>query len=151
MNNKKLKQWALMAEIVGAAAVVVSLIYVGVSVRQNTAAILVTNHQALVAMDIERNSWYRDPVFAATYEQGLTDYTQLTPVQLRQFRTFIADTFNMWEYAFITRSRGMMDETIWAGWDAYYRNELKKESYQWFWDTAKDGFSEEFRAYVDSK
>jgi len=56
MKNEKLQEWALVAEIVGAVAVVVSLIYVGVSVRQNTDAILVANHQAIVAMDIERNT-----------------------------------------------------------------------------------------------
>ena len=150
MNSEKLQEWALVAEIVGAVAVVVSLIYVGVSVRQNTDAILVSNHQSIVAMDIERNTWYRDLEFAAVYELALQDYEQLSPPQLRQFRTFVADTFNTWEYGFITHSRGMMDDVIWGGWEHYYRNELNKESYQWFWDTAKMGFSEEFRIYVDS-
>ena len=41
----KLEKGALIAEIVGAAAVVVSLVYVGVGVRQNTEAILSSNHQ----------------------------------------------------------------------------------------------------------
>jgi hypothetical protein len=150
MSNGKLQEWALIAEIVGAIAVVVSLIYVGVGVRQNTAAILVSNHQSIVAMDIDRNTWYRDLEFAAAYELAIEDYTKLSPAQLRQFRTFVADTFNTWEYGFITHSRGMMDDTIWGGWDQYYRNELKKESYQWFWNSSKMGFSDDFRNYVDS-
>ncbi|MCP5347708.1 MAG: hypothetical protein R3F41_08850 [Gammaproteobacteria bacterium] len=150
MKKIKLQEWALVAEIVGAVAVVISLIYVGVSVRQNTDAIMVSNHQSIVAMDIERNTWYRDLEFAALYELALQDYEQLSPPQLRQFRTFVADTFNTWEYGFITHSRGMMDDTIWDGWDQYYRSELTKVSYQWFWNSSKMGFSDEFRAYVDS-
>ena len=115
MKFGKLQDWALIAEIVGGASVVVSLIFVGVSVRQNTDAILVANHQSIVAMDIDRNTWYRDLEFSALYELALEDHAQLTPAQLRQFRTFVADTFNTWEYAFITYSREMMDDTIWSG------------------------------------
>ena len=50
----KLQEFALIAEIVGAIAVVISLIYVGLGVRQNTDAIQVANHQALVALDMEK-------------------------------------------------------------------------------------------------
>jgi hypothetical protein len=39
-----LEKCALLAEIVGAVAVVVSLVYVDLSIRQNTAAVHVANH-----------------------------------------------------------------------------------------------------------
>ena len=131
MTKGKLQDWALASEIVGAFAVVLSLIYVGLGVRQNTNAISVANHQAIVAMDIDRNSWFRDPEYAAVYELALDDINQLSPAQLRQFQTFVADTFNTWEFAFITRKNEMMEANIWDGWDGYYRNELNKESYRW--------------------
>jgi hypothetical protein len=77
MNSGKLQDWALVAEITGAIAVVISLIYVGVGVRQNTDAISVANHHAIVAMDIERNTWFRDLEYAAVYELALDDINQL--------------------------------------------------------------------------
>ena len=65
--KKSLQDYALAAEIVGAVAVVVSLIYVGVNVNQHTNAIQVANHHALVAMDQATTDWFKDPEFAATY------------------------------------------------------------------------------------
>jgi len=55
--TRSLKDYALVAEIIGAIAVVISLIYVGLSVNQNTNAVMVANHQALVAMDQNTNDW----------------------------------------------------------------------------------------------
>jgi len=148
--KKSLQDYALAAEIIGAIAVVISLIYVGASVNQNTKAIMVSNHQALVTMDMDKNDWLRDSGFAAIYEIGLEDTSKLSPVQLMQFSTFVANTFNAWEFAFITHNNGMMTENIWNGWDGFYRFELKQIGYLWFWNQGKESFSPEFRSYVDS-
>ena len=83
----RLQEYAFFAEIIGAVGVVISLIYVGVGVRQNTDAVHVANHQALVAMDMDKNEWLRDPEFAAIYEIAREDFTKLSPVQLRQYLT----------------------------------------------------------------
>ena len=148
--TRSLKEYALAAEIVGAIAVVISLIYVGTSVKQNTDAILVANHHALVAMDQDTNSWYRDSEFAAIVESAEEDVSKLSPVQSRQYGVFLADKFNAWEFAFFTDNSGSMADNIWEGWDAYYRLRLEDGGYQWFWSTAKQGFSPAFREYVDS-
>ena len=126
----KLEKWALIAEIIGAIAVVVSLLYVGAGVRQNTEAILSSNHQNLVAMDMNKNGWFRDAEFAAVYESGLQDFEALSSAQQRQFTTFIADQFNVWEYAFISHENELMDDNIWASYDRFYSSQLRLPSYQ---------------------
>lgn len=147
---RSLKEYALAAEIVGAIAVVISLVYVGASVNQNTKAIMVANHQALVAMDQDKNGWLKDPEFAAIYEAAGEGVSELSPVQSLQLSTFLADTFNAWEFAFITHNNGMMDDNIWDGWDGFYRLSLEELEHQWFWDQRRQGFSPAFRTYVDS-
>lgn len=148
--TKSLKEYALVAEVIGAIAVVISLIYVGASVNQNTNAIMVANHHALVAMDQDTNGWFRDSEFAATFEIAMEDAGTLSPVQSRQFRTFLADKFNAWEFAFLTHNSGMMEDNIWDGWDGYYRSELEQKGHQWYWAAGKEGYSPAFRMYVDS-
>jgi hypothetical protein len=91
----KLSTWV---EVIGVIAVVFSLALVAYELRQNTEAVQVANHQALVAMDLEKNSWLRDPEFAAIYVVAREDFEKLTPVQSQQYLTFVADTFNAWEY-----------------------------------------------------
>ncbi len=148
--KKSLEQYALAAEIIGAIAVVISLVYVGTSVDQNTNAIKVSNHQALVAMDMEKNDWLRDSEFAAIHLIAMDDVGKLSPVQRIQYSTFVANTFNAWEFAFITYNNGMMDGNIWDGWDGFYRVVLEEKSHQLFWREGREGFSPEFRSYVDS-
>jgi len=111
---------------------------------------MVANHHALVAMDQNTNGWFRDSEFAAIFEIAIEDASTLSPVQLRQFRSFLADKINAWEFAFLTHNSGMMEDTIWDGWDAYYRMELEQKGYQSFWNTGREGFSPAFRMYVDS-
>lgn len=149
MNVDRLQVWALVAEIVGGVAVIVSLIYVGIGVRQNTAAMMVANHQAVIAMDLDKNAWFRDPEFAALYEQALSGAGPLTPGQARQVRTFVADTMNGWEFAFLTHADGMMNDTLWLGWDGFYRRNMRDEPFRQFWSQGRDSFSPAFAAYVD--
>ena len=143
----KLSTWA---EIAGIIAVVVSLAFVAFELRQNTDAVRVANHQALVAMDMEKNAWLRDPDFAEAYVLARSEFEKLTPIQSRQYLTFVADTFNAWEFAHITYSNGAMAENIWNGWDGFYRSELATEGGQIFWNDQGSNFSTAFRAYVDS-
>lgn len=147
---RSLNEYALMAEIAGAIAVVVSLIYVGLSVNQNTNAIMVANHQALVALDQDTNGWLRDPEFAEIFVNATKGIDQLSSAQSRQYFTFVADKFNAWEFAYLTYESGMMEDNIWKGWDRYYRSLIDTKSNQGYWESAKAGFSPAFVSYVDS-
>lgn len=148
--KEKLQQWALTSEIIGAIAVVISLIYVGVGVRQNTAAIQVTNHQAIVGMDMNKNNWLRDPAFAAIHVNAGQGIDKLSPVELVQYMTFVADTVNAWEFAFITYNNGAIEDTIWRGWDGYYRSQLETQAFRSFWGDQGVNFSPDFNKYVTS-
>ncbi len=148
--TRPLKEYALAAEIIGAIAVVISLVYVGISVNKNTNAVMVTNHHALVAMDQNTNGWLRDPEFAAAYDIAMEDDSELSPVQLRQYNSYLADKFNTWEFAFLTHGNGMMEDNIWEGWDAHYRSILVGPGGRKFWTQSKGGFSPAFGSYLDS-
>ena len=51
----KLSEWASVSEIVGAAAVIISLVYVGYQVHDNTSAI---RSSAANDASVEMQSWY---------------------------------------------------------------------------------------------
>jgi len=57
---------------------------------------------------------------------------------------------NAWEFAYITYSNGAIDESIWNGWDGFYRSELSTEPFQQFWKNGGENFSPKFKVYVDS-
>ena len=148
--KKSLQDYALAAEIIGAVAVVISLIYVGISVNQHTNAVQVANHQALVAMDQDSADWFKDPDFAAAYLIASKDIGKLSDVQRIQVGSFVAGKLNAWEYAFLTHENGMMADNIWQGWDGHYRTVLKQSGGRWFWNAERESFSPAFREFVDS-
>jgi hypothetical protein len=151
MKTKSLQNLALIAEIIGAIAVVISLIYVGIGVRQNTDAISASNHQALVAMDIEKTAWLKDSEFAALYVQALKDVSQLSRTQEVQVGSFVSIIFNTWELIYFNHNDGLMSDKVWEGWSAYYEQQLKTNNvFKWWWNKSKMGFTSEFRLYVDS-
>ena len=148
--TRPLQEYALAAEIIGAIAVVISLIYVGVSVNQNTNAVMVANHQALVALDQATTDWLKDPDFAAAHIVSIDDVSKLSAVQQAQIGSYFADKFNAWEFAFLTHENELMEDNIWQGWDGHYRTLLQQSGGRWFWGKGRDGFSPAFRTYVDS-
>ncbi len=61
----KLSEWASVAEITSAFAVVISLVYVGLQVSQNTIAVTQSTHQAMVDYNREQSALLRHRRHAA--------------------------------------------------------------------------------------
>jgi hypothetical protein len=139
-----------IAEVIGAAAIVVSLIYVGSEIRQNTVALQDNSHQSslTLAHDLEYRLW--DAEFLATYDNGMRNYSTLSSQQIRQFDSYVSLNINVWEYAFYARERGVMAEDIWNGWDRYFRSQLNESSWQQVWRKVRHGYGDSFQAYTDS-
>ena len=146
----KLEKLALIAEIIGALAVVVSLIYVGVSIRQNTDAITAANHQNLLSMDIEKNAWFRDREFAELYVSALANIDGLSAAELRQFRTYVSDQINIWENLYVAHQTGLINDTIWEGYNQFYTGQMKLPAYRFIWEQYKDGWTGDFAMHVES-
>ena len=150
MKEMNVSKWAVYAEIVSAVAVVFSLIYVGSEIRQNTLAAQDASHLSSLVLghDLESKLW--DPEFANTYEAGLGDYSSLREPQKRQFDSFVSQNINIWEYSFYARDRGVMTDELWAGWDRWFRSQLRQDSWQEVWRSRRGGYGESFQAYADS-
>ena len=75
-----------IGEIVGAVAVVLTLGYLAVQIRQNTRSL-----RAAAVQEVARsaNEWsslqVRDPELSVVYSKGISDYSSLSPEQQAQF------------------------------------------------------------------
>ena len=85
----KLSEWANVAEIGTAFAVVVSIVYVGLEIRQNTAAVRASTHQAMIDYGREQSEiLVTDANMAALVEMGEADPSSLTPRDRSRFFEF---------------------------------------------------------------
>lgn len=147
----KIETSAQVAEIIAAFAVVISLIYVGLEIQQNTDAIRLANQQSGLALGNEWDSWLRDRTFASLYIEGSEDHSALSAVQQLQLDKFIGQGLNIWEFAFYSHRDGLMNDEPWEGWDRFFKREVQAgEAWRLLWESKRDSYGESFQAHVDA-
>jgi len=140
---------ASIAEIAGGVAVVISLIYVGLQVRQNTAAI-----QSATAQAVHDNyaAWYINLSNDATLNdlviKGLKDYSSLDSTEKARFiDTFMA--FSSYsQNAFYQWKQGSLSPQLWLGWESLIMNLVGTPGGKDFWRERGYTFGSEYRDYV---
>jgi hypothetical protein len=147
----KLQQWGLAAEVVSAIAVVLSLIFVGLQVKQNSDAQTQTGTQAVIT---EYNNGVRalsmDPELVCIYLRGAHDYLSLSGAERVRFSSFFLSMFNVQQQIYRLRLNEEIDEDIGAGLDEQLKDIARLPGvYQWF-ESRANWYGRDFRAYIES-
>ncbi len=147
----KLSEWASLAEIGSAFAVVVSLVYVGLQINQNTTAVKASTHQAMIDYGREQSEiLVTDANLAALVKKGEVDPSSLAPHERSQFYEFTTWRMAMWELSFLNHEVGLVDDEMWLAWDAYYRLLVfDKPGYVDFWRDNRTAYDARFQNHVD--
>ena len=146
----KLESWGLIAEVVSAIAVVLSLIFVGLQIQQNSQAQVQTGTQAVVR---EYNDGIRalsDPELACLYVRGSQDYLSLSGAERVRYSAFFISMFNVQQQMHRLRLDGAIDKDIWSGFDSQLKDIVRLPGvYQWF-ETRAHWYGQDFRTYIES-
>ena len=136
-------------EIVAVISVVLSLIFVGVELRQNTNVAKASSYREITAgLAEQRAFWASDPeVTTIYYAYATADTTELDKVQRQRLNFILTNIFSSYENAFFSRSYGVIGDTEWKRFEAgackHYRV-VKKIDAQFFF------ISEEFIQYLNA-
>ena len=140
-----------VGEIVGASAVVVSLIYLAVQVKaQNREARVASAHDIFEAF---RNIAlpFQNPDHAALMAKSMHEgYNNLTETERIQVIAVVIPMLRVWEEAYYQHRSERLELSIWSSISAQYIDMLSLSQFQEVWCLRKHIFSEEFRRYVDS-
>ena len=125
-----IQEWAAFAEIVGAVAVVASLIYLAVQIRQNTNGLsmsLRSTELAAFERNVEAGNRIREIFIlnsdvSELYERGLKSYTDLGGSDKTRFGMVLSNVFSAYQGAYIRQLTYGNDPTNFAG------SELKLDS-----------------------
>ncbi len=118
-----LNDLANLGQIIGAIAVVISLIYVAFQIRQNTAAI-----RSATAQTVHEHfaSWYH--LLAADLElsqlavSGLRDYSSLSESEKARFIATFMAFLSYSQNAFLKWREGLLEPPLWRGWELLIMN-----------------------------
>ena len=147
-----LKKTALLAEIIGGAGIVVSILYLALEVSENTKNTQISNHIAL----IEQNSEFRylrlaNPELVEIALKGSSNLPGMSEVDRSRFHVYALQAFDIWETAFLMNESDVLPGGTWKVWDSAWCNTLKAPGYRALWDAGmSNNFTDRFRGNVDS-
>ena len=140
-----------VAQIVSAVAVVVSLIYVGYEIRQNTAAARAATRQAVAETDLAFVSGPLDPALVARAEtkrrtgQELTEEEELVLFERQHLN------FRVFENAHYQFETGLLEPEVWERHLRIIASNLSTNASAFaMWTRNGPQFTESFQAVVDS-
>ena len=109
-----LEQWALIAQIISAIAVIASLIFVGIQLKQAVNSIRSSSSQAHAGLytDLVR-SIIDNADFAKTWSIGLGDPKALKEEEWVQFVAYASALFRLYESSRVQWLNGRLDEEHW--------------------------------------
>ena len=145
----RLQKWAHLAEIAGAIAVVISLVYVGYQINENTSAQQSQTELNLYSLTSDLDSWYQDSEFVAVVAKANRDFASLSEVERMQIEKHVLDGLNLWGYAWKSYGRGQIDEQEWQAWDRWFAGEMQNESWSSVYRKYSYGYHEDFQDHIN--
>ena len=151
MPKFKLSDWAHISEIGASIVVVLSLIYVGLQINQNTVALQQETYQSVqeilhnVDMTLATDSELLEVVMLAE-----TSPSKASPLQWRKFTHLAFPQFATWEFIFLARQAGAFSEDQWTAIDPYFSVIMCKAGYTRFWRENKPVFAPSFAKHVET-
>jgi hypothetical protein len=145
-----LNDLANIGQVIGALAVVVSLIYVALQIRQNTAAI-----RSATAQSVHEHfaRWYQsfatDASLVDIGVKGLKDYASLSETEKARFVSTFMAFLSYGQNAFLKWRQGLLSPSLWLGWEQVLMNLLGAPGGKSLWKERAYLFGEEFRRYVE--
>ena len=146
-------------ELVSALAVVLSLVFVGIEVREtarqtrlNTEALQVAAYQDLVAQIAQFNAVLLDPELAAVYAAMVdpdATWSDLDLVQATQARRILFLIVRHADMAFYQFEKGLLPEERLTSALRPFLADIDKPIYREFREEAKVNFVRSFREYID--
>jgi hypothetical protein len=146
----KLSEIANLAEVVGALAVVISLVYVGIQVTDGTRAIRSsTANETSTAM----SSWYiklgTSPQSTKIFRTGMAQPETLTQEEIYQFIVQVHGLFMLYQNAYYLSQQGTLDVELQESITNTILGVRTQPGFDIYWSQRKDLFKPSFKVYVE--
>jgi hypothetical protein len=138
-------------EFVGAIAVVLTLAYLAVQIKESRAETARASRQsAQQAVGDFNLRIASDESFYLLFCRGIFEPGKLTDEEVFRFDLAAYSMFDMFETLHATWKRGGLTDHDWRKWDTIIANYLTLEGIQVFWSRLSHQFTSDFQDYIDS-
>jgi len=139
-----------VGEVVGAIAVVVSIVYLSIQIRQNTRTTKLS-----VEKDIATEWAHIGFDQAATslpyiYVRGSDDLTKLSDEEMAQFGFYVSGLFQLFQLSYDQRCDGNLSDRSWGAIESWFSSQYQSSGVRAYWKVRSNTFKKEFQNYIES-
>ena len=145
----KLKDLGDIGNIIAALGVIASLLVVAWEIRGNTKVLYADARLQMVQMNRQSLDWLRDPSFAELLARANEGVSRLEGAERSQFFAYTAGIFDQWEQGYLSHRDGLMEDSVWHGWNQAHSDQSRRRGFQEAWTILKPYYSEEFQLHVE--
>ena len=140
-----------IGELLGGVAVVASLVYVGLQIRQNTAATRAASHHAVTDSFNEINlSLAREPALAEVWCRGSQTRVGLSDDERIRFDLFLLSYLRVFETLFYQSQVGAAEPRLMEAEERSLESMFALPGYREWWHENPYALDATFRSYVES-
>lgn len=151
-----IEQLAAIGEFVGGMGVLVTLVYLAMQVRQNTAQIQQSTEVARGTAEVEtakmNMSYFQnllDPVTAAVWRKAYSNLEDMTADEQVHFANLMGIWFHLAQGNYRQYQRGLLPEESWEPIARTLAGAMRQDVIQRFWSTNVFYLATDFRLYVE--
>lgn len=145
-------EWGALGELVGGVAIIVSLIYVGLQVKQNTDTLRLSTARNTTADLADINLLpAQNKDFADIFFRGVQDIESLEGPDRATMYGYFHKFYRTYENAHYQFSRGALEADLFRGITNQNIMLTSMPGAQRYWRERKTWYNEEFQAYVDNE
>ena len=151
METLTLEQASYLAEIIGVVAVVASIIYLAIQVKQNGRSLRVqTVHDLSSQFKEAQSSIAHDKELADIYHRGVFNFDQLDSLEQLRFNLHVASLVRMLDELLFQYKEGALEESQWNGFKTLLEDVFRYPGYQSVWAIRRQQYSKVFQQYLDN-
>jgi hypothetical protein len=144
-----IQDWGAVGEMIGAVAIMVSLVYVGLQIRQSTQASRAATNQAFSAQYGALIETMTRADFRDIFWRGIKGLGNLKEGELVAFMGYVGSLLRMWEAFYYQMQDGTFDDKIFKSWLVLFVDTFGNAGVREFWAIRKHQFSDDFVNFVE--
>jgi len=150
MKKLSIREWAAAAEIVGTAGVIISLLFVAISISRNTLVLQSANSTLMYELDVSAIAFQiEDGEFAIFSAKRSFGFEFQDPNEAKFFY-YLQGELTHWELLIFRYGDGLIDQSQYVDWSQYYANEISRDMNVEWWNAVKVEYTQELVEAVDA-
>ena len=141
-----------IGEIVGALAVVASLLYLGMQIRRQTReSRMAATREFSEATSSLNQILLLNPDIASLYLEGIDKGVGgLGDADALRFANFLSMVLRSWENLYYQREDGRLEDRLWRGMETQFSEIAGSLGFNQYWQQRCHYYGDQFRDYIDS-